>query len=218
MTVYGQQGRITSGGFSMERSEAKTSVLVAAQTEKTAVQIRNILPAGFGRVSFTDSLTAARQKLAAEQMDMLVVFLPLKDCTGLDAVVDLQMKYPMMGILLLVRSEGYEQTVYRVQDAGIMVLERPISTMTFQQTLNIMNTMRKRVAALSRENDKLRKKLDDERYISRAKGLLIEKGLMTEQEAHRYLEKQAMDNAISKKEIALRVIRDSGRIVTSVKS
>ncbi len=65
------------------------------------------------------------------------------------------------------------------------------------------------------ENEKLRKKLEDERYCGRAKALLIERRQMTEQEAHKYIEREAMNNSASKREIAIRIIRESGRIVVT---
>ena len=45
------------------------------------------------------------------------------------------------------------------------------------------------------------------RVVNRAKCLLIEKKQMTEEEAHHYLEKLAMDACITKREAATDIIR-----------
>ena len=60
---------------------------------------------------------------------------------------------------------------------------------------------------LNEENEKLRHIVEDMKIINRAKLLLITCLNMTEQEAHRYLEKQAMDMRMSKMQIAMQVIK-----------
>ena len=45
------------------------------------------------------------------------------------------------------------------------------------------------------------------RIVNRAKWLLITELKMTETDAHRYIEKQAMDRCVSKKEIAEEIIK-----------
>lgn len=45
------------------------------------------------------------------------------------------------------------------------------------------------------------------RLINRAKWILIEQLKMTESDAHRYIEKQAMDRCVTRTEIAETIIR-----------
>ena len=54
---------------------------------------------------------------------------------------------------------------------------------------------------------KLEKKLEDLKIISRAKLLLIINKDITEQEAHKYIEKQAMDTRLARVEVAKEIIR-----------
>ena len=64
-----------------------------------------------------------------------------------------------------------------------------------------------RMLTVNKENEKLRHIVEDMKIINRAKLLLITCLNMTEQEAHRYLEKQAMDMRMSKMQIAMQVIK-----------
>ena len=50
-------------------------------------------------------------------------------------------------------------------------------------------------------------KIDEIRLVNRAKWLLIECLSMTEADAHRYIEKQAMDLRLSKREVAENIIK-----------
>ncbi|HCG61364.1 MAG TPA: antitermination regulator, partial [Collinsella sp.] len=47
----------------------------------------------------------------------------------------------------------------------------------------------------------------DTKLVNRAKLLLVTRLQMTEAEAHRYIEKTAMDNGESRRDVALRLIR-----------
>ena len=58
-----------------------------------------------------------------------------------------------------------------------------------------------------KENEKLKHMVEDLKIIDRAKLLLVTCLNMTEEQAHRYLEKQAMDLRTSKLDVAKQVIR-----------
>jgi len=70
-----------------------------------------------------------------------------------------------------------------------------------------MNIKLKRVYA---ENEKLKQKIEDIRTIDRAKYLLISYLGLTEQESHRFIEKQAMDLRSTKRAIADGIIKTYG--------
>jgi response regulator NasT len=61
--------------------------------------------------------------------------------------------------------------------------------------------------ATEQENIKLKTRLEEINIINRAKLLLIQCLSMTEHQAHRYLEKQAMNLRTSKLEISKQVIK-----------
>lgn len=60
---------------------------------------------------------------------------------------------------------------------------------------------------VTEENEKLRHMVEDMKIINRAKFLLISCLNMSETQAHRYLEKQAMNLRISKLQVAKQVIQ-----------
>ena len=55
--------------------------------------------------------------------------------------------------------------------------------------------------------EKLEAKVADIRIINRAKLLLVQHLQMTETEAHKYIEKQAMDTSMRRRTIAEKIIR-----------
>jgi len=60
---------------------------------------------------------------------------------------------------------------------------------------------------LQKENRELKQKIEDIRIIDRAKYVLISRLNLSEEEAHRAIEKQAMDMRTSKKSIAEDILK-----------
>ena len=64
-----------------------------------------------------------------------------------------------------------------------------------------------RLRSLCTETVSLKRKLDDTRIVTRAKLLLMSRLKMSETEAHRYIEKTAMDTGSKRREVAESIIR-----------
>ena len=102
----------------------------------------------------------------------------------------------------------YEDTLDRVTDHGILVLAKPFPA------LRIAHAMRFLSAQQGKQNEAKQKllaaeeKLQELRLVDKAKFLLLEHRHMTEEEAHRYIGKQAMDHGTSRKRIAQRILDD----------
>ena len=56
------------------------------------------------------------------------------------------------------------------------------------------------------ELQRMRKKTNEMSITTKAKCLLIQKRKMTEEQAHHYLEKKAMDEGLTKREVAVGII------------
>jgi len=75
--------------------------------------------------------------------------------------------------------------------------------------MNVM-TEQERIHELEAENARLRAKLAAEKTVCRAKCLLVERRGFSESEAHRYIEKLAMDTQDTRRSVAEQVIREYG--------
>ena len=90
---------------------------------------------------------------------------------------------------------------------GVLVMGKPINKSVFHRCIQFAHGFRQRMFRVNEENKKLRLMVEDMKIISRAKFLLISCLNMSEEQAHRYIEKQAMDLRTSKMQIAKQVIR-----------
>ena len=68
-------------------------------------------------------------------------------------------------------------------------------------------TLRGRMMEKEVELQRLRKKMNELSVVTKAKCLLIQMRSMTEEEAHHYLERRAMEEGQTKMEIAAGIIR-----------
>ena len=109
--------------------------------------------------------------------------------------------------LLLVRPGTYEAVWQFVQAAGICVMSWPAPQEVFRQTLRNLLLLKKSLRAMQEKTDQLQSQLQDMKRIQEAKSLLMNQLGMSEADAHRWIEKAAMDRCVKKREIAETIIR-----------
>ena len=142
----------------------------------------------------------------AEPVDILILKLPLREDPGIEQILNLAASNSSLQTILMVRRDAYEQTAYRCRNTQIFVLSLPVQAQILTEAVRFMMAVRRGMAERDDEVMRLRKKLSEIGYITKAKCLLIQHRSMTEEEAHYYLERQAMDRCVGKKEIALEII------------
>lgn len=109
-------------------------------------------------------------------------------------------------MLLLVKSEVHPETFDRVWAHGVFTLAKPTSLSSLAQALRWMASARERLRRADQKTLSIEEKMEEIRLVNRAKWLLISQLNMTEPDAHHYLEKQAMDQCISKRQMAENII------------
>ena len=141
-----------------------------------------------------------------QQKIAVIINCPLKDEFGNELAEHITAT-TNASCVMIVRAENCEQVGERMEDLGVIVIAKPLSKQIFYQSLKFINASRKRLLGLQNENIKLHKRLEEMRTINRAKFALMQYLNFTETQAHRYLEKQAMDMRCTKLEVALSVLK-----------
>lgn len=158
------------------------------------------------RISVCTCGSEARRTVSENDFDIVIVNTPLHDELGDELALGIS-EDTTAGCILIAKSDNADSLSERLEDYGIMVVARPISRVLFFQSLKLMNASRKRVMGLARENVKLQKKLDEIKIINRAKLVLMQYLKFSENQAHKYIEKQAMDMRTTRYDVAMRVIK-----------
>lgn len=158
------------------------------------------------RITEVKTAGEARRVLLDTDIDLVIINAPLPDEKGWDLAIAFS-KMVTSGVVLLAPAVHSDEIAARVEEYGVFVLAKPLSKPVFFQALRVILAAGKRLALLKEENRRLQQKIQDVRIIDRAKCTLIQYLNMTEHQAHHYIEKQAMDLRISRREVSEEILK-----------
>ena len=158
----------------------------------------------FDPVVNASSAGEARRLLSSEQYDLIAVNSPLPDETGIDFCIDAAQG--PSGVMLFVKNDIYEIVSSQCTREGIFVIPKPNTQRNVAQSVTLLCAICERLRKYEKKTRTLREKMDSIRIVNRAKWLLIERLGMTEQDAHAYIEKEAMNRRRTSREIAEEII------------
>lgn len=183
------------------------SVLIVSGTQKGAAYITELLsPREFAPMTTALSGGDARRLLLRRSYDLVVINTPLSDEFGHELAEYITEKF-VSGVMVIARAELFDQVNDKMEPLGILTVQKPLSRPLFYQALHLLIATQNRWQRFDRENQKLRTKMEEVRIVARAKCILVEYLRMSEQQAHRYIEKQAMDMRTSKKDVAENILK-----------
>ena len=184
------------------------SALIIAQTEKSFAFFAELLRAHSDiNIVHVHSCGEGRRVLLERDFDFVILSSPLPDETGENMARQIAISETSQ-VILAVKSEIYEAVSSVCGKDGVLTIEKPVNREIFRQAFSLAKTMRARLSRVQSENENLKQKIDNIRILDRAKNILISSCRMSEHEAHRYLEKKAMDTRSSKRAVSEKIIYD----------
>ena len=178
------------------------SVLLVTESERFRQIVTSLLPASTYDPILTVSSVSAAQRAALERVyDLVIVNAPLPDEFGTSFAVS-QCGNRQTVVLMLVRAAQQEELHSQVADRGVFTLPKPTTRQALITAFQWMTAARERLRRVEAKTQTVEEKMEEIRLVNRAKWLLIEQHGMSEPDAHRWIEKQAMDRCISKRRIA----------------
>ena len=177
------------------------ALIVSAGNNANEYLARHIGELGYTRPTIVASGGEARRRMDTNDFEVVIINTPLPDEFGHELGTDAVEKTDA-GVILLAKTGD------KLQDFGVLVLPKPFTGAQFRQAVQIAASSYKRLAVLRTENAKLLDKIAQLRLVDRAKCYLIEKKGYTETDAHRLIEKRAMDTRMSRGEVAQEILED----------
>ena len=186
------------------------SVLVVSASEKASSSLTSLLPEHrFSPVHLVKSISAAQRAWSECAYDLVIVNTPLPDGAGSRFAIDISNSSEAV-VLMLARADVLGELSEKLTDHGVYTLEKPTSEAALLQSLAWMASTRERLRRLGKKAISFEEKMAEIRLVNRAKWVLISEHGMSEPEAHRFIEKQAMDRGITKAKLAGEIVA-SGR-------
>lgn len=181
-------------------------VLLVSKSEKSTDSLSGLLRESFNpTLDIVKSGAEARRMLLEKDYDFVFINTPLTDEFG-DGLAIYVSENTQAGVIMLVKAEIELEAESKTEDYGVFVLPKPLSKHLMFKSIKLLEAAKRRLEGVRRENIKLQKKIEDIRTINRAKYVLMEYLSMSEPQSHRYLERQAMDQRITKVEVAKRIL------------
>ena len=190
----------------MENRGGTYSVLAVSAAGKFHASLRKMLPEDrYAPLCGAGSVAEARRLLLERTFDIVVISAPLPDEFGTKLALH-TIERSSAGVLLLVKAEHYPELAARLSPQGILLLQKPTTPALLLQSLQLLCGTRERLRKMEQKTASIEEKMMEIRAVNRAKWLLIDRAGMSEAEAHRFIEKQAMDRCVTRKAVAEQII------------
>ena len=181
------------------------ALIVSAGASSNEYIAARLAEMGYARPVILPSGAEARRRMPDADFDLIVVNAPLPDEFGHELCMD-AVAGTDAGVVFLAKAAVAEQLLTPLSEQGVLLVTKPFSNTFFLQAIHMAAASNHRLLLLRQENQRLQEKLAQVRLVSRAKCCLIELGHMTEAEAHRCIEKKAMDTRRDRTEVAQEIL------------
>ncbi len=187
--------------------ERTYSVLVVSSSEKFYNATIPLLPSSeYWPVQKVRNSGEARRAIAEREFDIAIINTPLPDEFGSKLAIDI-CSNSAASALLFVKNEHFYEVYEKVMEYGAAAIAVPTNVHMVTQTLRTMCSMRERMRMMEQKQLSVKEKIEEIRIVNHAKWLLIECLGMAEEQAQHYIEKNAQDRRISKREAAEQIIK-----------
>lgn len=188
-----------------DRIDTRYSVLIVSSSEQFNIAAKKVLPdRRFNVIETRKSASAARRELLVREYDIILVNAPLSDGLGTEFAVDVAEKHSS-GIIFTVPAEVYGSVSDHLIDYGVLTLSKPLKTSELERMIKLLIALNDRLRKAQKKIVTLNEKMDELKLVSRAKIILVGKG-MSEDEAHEYIIREAMNSGLTKKQVAENII------------
>lgn len=183
------------------------SVLIVSAAGKFSTALAALFPANdYWPVRTAGSVAEARRILLEQSWDLVVINSPLPDESGVPLAIDVCTGSDACA-LLFVKNEVYNEVSARVLEYGVLPMAKPTSESAVLLALRALCAARERIRRMGQRQASVEEKIAEIRVVNHAKWLLIQHLGMTEAEAHRHIEKQAMDTRTTRRAVADAIIQ-----------
>ena len=191
-----------------ERNRLLHSILIVSCSGQFDAAVKKSLQAKeFMSMDFCSNAAAARQRFFERYYDIVLVNFPLPDETGLDFACDL-VENGNVSVMIAAPIEVFDEVLEGVSDYGILVISKPVQNRQIEKAVRLLGAIQDRIHSLEQEIMAAHEKMEEMRIVSKAKFALVENRHMTEEEAHRFIGKEAMNNGVTRKRIAQKILED----------
>ena len=185
-----------------------TRVVIAEDEAIIRLDLKELLQEdGYDVVGETGRGDEAVELVRDLRPDLAILDIKMPGLDGLSAAR--QIATDRLAAVLMITAFSQRELVEQARDAGALAyLVKPFQKSDLIPAIEVALGRFAELAALERDVEDLQARLEARKLIDRAKGKLMDGHGLTEQDAWRFLQQQAMANRVKIDEIARRVVDD----------
>ncbi len=185
--------------------ERTYAVLIVSAGDRMAEALTALLPVtDFYPVKRARSAGEARRSMTEQEYDLIFINAPLPDDSGQRLAEDACQGDA--AVLLFVKSEDLDAVAAQVTPFGVVPAPKPTSTAVVVQCIRALCALRERLRRMEVRQQSVEEKIQEIRLVNRAKWALIQRRGMSEEEAHRHIEKRSMDQRLPRATVARQIL------------
>lgn len=184
----------------------KRVLLLSKKGKGKNALIAYLLEMGDYQVTSTQSGENGRKLFLADEYDLILINTPLEDEFGYETAAVVSSR-TASGVIIFIKNSQVGSVSEKMEKAGVMVVGKPLVKGMLVQAVHFSQVVKQRIIVLQRENERLAGRLDAVKTVNKAKWVLVKYLNMSEEQAHKYIERQAMERRMSKGEVARRILK-----------
>ncbi|MBD5159546.1 MAG: ANTAR domain-containing protein [Ruminococcus sp.] len=177
-----------------------TNLIISSNYENIALIEQFLKDSTSGLIVTASSGNEARRLISGDtKPELVIIDTPLSDEFGQD-LAEITSVFSA-GVILICRNDISENISHSLPE-NVVILARPFSREDFRNAVGSFPE----ISGIKPESADILTKIEEMRLINRAKCTLMEYLDFTEPQAHRYIEKQAMNNRRTRRETAEKIL------------
>jgi two-component system, response regulator PdtaR len=187
-------------------NERKARVLIAEDEAIIRLDLKEMLEEeGFDVVGEVSDGDAAIREAREKSPDLVIMDIKMPGMDGLTAAE--RVVGEDLGAVLILTAFSQKDLVQRAADAGAMgYLVKPFQKSDLIPAIEVALARHAELIAVKKESADLSEQLETRKLVDRAKGRLMDSDKLSEADAFRTIQKRAMDERRSMKEIAAEIV------------
>jgi response regulator NasT len=187
----------------MEKDKA---IIVSSSKETISLTKKQLETALFNIAGEFVSGNEALRKATILLPDIVIADYNLSDMTGLDFAKSIELLHICPVIILANKSQSQYIDEIKKDALDIFCLTKPINEIILNHTVSLAIKLSKEISKYQSAITDLKQELENRKLIEKAKGILMNKFDLSENEAYSQLRKKAMDSSKSIEQIAKTII------------
>jgi|MDTC01.2.fsa_nt_gb response regulator NasT len=145
------------------------------------------------------------EQVRSTRPDLVITDIKMPEIDGIDAAIEIYQDGPIP--IILVSAYHDRELVSRAGESHVLAyLVKPIGQQDLETAISIVMSRFEQFQDLRRETDDLRQAMEDRKIIERAKGILMQRVGLSEDEAYRRLNKTARDGNRKLRDVAQSIL------------